>query len=393
MTTHHDTPRDPIRTIVVQPSLAAYRSAVYRELNSRTDIAFRLWYGTDPGITNVEPQGFAAEYRPQKVWQFARQQVLWHPAQIEAARQKDVDVVVLSWSSRYLSLGPAIRTAKRRGVGVVLWGHGFSRTESPLRKLARDRIAGMGDALLFYDQKTADAAIASGQAAQRVFVAHNAIDQASITAATQEWREAPERLDAFRVAENLEGRRVLLYVSRFTPKNRLPLLVDAIDRLRKSHPEVLCVMIGGGELHDAIQQDIHERSIGDHFRLLGPIYDESQLAPWFLSAEAFAYPSAIGLSILHAFGYGLPLVTDDAWENHNPEIVAYQPDESLPHANGLAYRSGDSQALSATLARLLDDRSLRDRLAEGALWTVRERYNVPAMVDGMAAAIRYAARR
>lgn len=392
--THNDANQsDPIRTIVVQPSLAAYRSAVYRDLNSRKDIALRLWYGSDPGITNIEPRDFAAEHRPQKVWRLAGQTVLWHPAQIEAARQKDVDVIVLSWSSRYLSLGPAIRTAKRRGIGVVLWGHGFSRSESPLRKWARDRIAGLADSLLFYDQKTADAAIAAGQAAERVFVAHNAIDQNSISGAAQQWRGAPDRLAAFRDAENLQGRRVLLYVSRFTPKNRLPLLVEAIDLLRQSHPEVLCVMIGGGELQDTIERDIQQRSIGDHFRVMGPIYDESQLAPWFLSSEAFVYPSAVGLSILHAFGFGLPLVTDDAWGNHNPEIVAYQPDESLPHANGLAYHSGDGGALAATLARLLDDQPLRDRLAEGALWTVRERYNVPAMVDGMVAAIRHAARR
>lgn len=390
-----DNPNDApaIRAIVVQPSLAAYRAAVYRELASRDEIDLRLWYGTDPGITNVEPDGFRAEHRPQRVWKLAGQEFFWQQAQVDAARRDDVDVIVLGWASRYLSLGPALRAAKRRGVGIVLWGHGFSRSESPLRKWNRDRIASKADALLFYDQKTADAAIDAGQAADRVYVAHNAIDQKPIAAATDEWRSDPGRLDAFRTTEGLQGRRVLLYVSRFTPKNRLPLLVDAVERLRQTHPDVLAVMIGGGELFDPIQEDIRRRGLAENFRLLGPIYEESRLAPWFLSAEAFVYPSAIGLSILHAFGYGLPVITDDAWSNHNPEIVAYQPDASLPDANGLAYRHGDGGSLAATLARLLDDPPLRERLAEGALRTVRQRYNVSAMVDGMAAAIRHAARR
>lgn len=393
MTANDGIRRNPIRTIIVQPSLAAYRSAVYRELSRREEIDFRLWYGTDPGITNVAPEGFHAEHRRLRVWRPAGQEVRWHQAQIDAARQKDIDVILLVWASRYLSLGPAIRTAKRRGLGVVLWGHGFSRSESPFRKWARDRIASMADALLFYDQKTADAMIAAGQPAERVFVAPNSIDQQAIAAATDEWRSQPGRLEEFRRAEGIAGRRVLLYVSRFTPKVRLPLLVDAVERLRSSHPDVLAVLIGGGELFDPIRQDIQQRGLNDHFRLLGPVFEESKLAPWFLSADAFVYPSAIGLSILHAFGYGLPVVTDDATDNHNPEIVAYQSDLSLPDANGLAYQSGDSGSLATTLARLLDDRPLRDRLAGGALRTVEQRYNVASMVDGMAAAIRHAAGR
>lgn len=383
---------DPTRLIVVQPTLAKYRVPVWRELASRPEVDLRLWYGDHDVLPNAEPDGFAAELKPIKSWSVAGQEALWHNAQIEAAEATDADAIVLSWGTRYLSLGPALRTAKRRGLGVVLWGHGYSKNETPMRRWMRNRIAKHADALMFYYQPTADAAIESGWPADRVFAAPNAIDQSPITTAREACQAAPADLAAFRVEHGLEGRRVLLYVSRFTPENRLPLLIEAIDKLRQHDPDVLMVMIGGGELLEEIRSDVERRGLQDHFRLLGPIYEESQLAPWFLSSKAFVYPAAIGLSLLHAFGYGLPVVTDDCLAGHNPEIVAFDPDPASPEANGVTYRAGDSDSLAETLGALLNDPDRRALLASGALRTVQQRYNVPAMVDGIVGAVRRAVR-
>ena len=116
----------------------------------------------------------------------------------------------------------------------------------------------------------------------------------------------------------------------------------------------------------------------------GPIYDQMQLAPWFLNAEVFCYPQNIGLSLLHAFGYGLPVVTADRVEAQNPEIAA------LEHGkNGLTYAHGDADALAAALRQLLDQAPLRQEMSGRAEQTVREDFTIERMVDGMEAAVRY----
>ena len=114
-------------------------------------------------------------------------------------------------------------------------------------------------------------------------------------------------------------------------------------------------------------------------------YNEEALAPWFLCADAFCYPANIGLSILHAFGYGLPVVTSDRVEAQNPEIEALRHEE-----NGLLYADGDARALAGALKMLFDDRGLRQRLSRAARATVCDRYNIARMVDGMEAAVRCA---
>ncbi|MEO1498140.1 MAG: glycosyltransferase family 4 protein [Planctomycetota bacterium] len=380
---------DRLCLTVVQPTLAKYRVPVWREMATRSGVDLRVWYGDHGTLKNATADGFQADERRLRFWSLRGQEVLWHQAQVDAVKSADTDVAVLSWGTRYLSLGPALRAAKRRNKPVVLWGHGYSKNDSPLRVFLRDRIAKLASVLLFYDERTAAAAVENGWPADRVFAAPNAIDQTPLAAARGAWLAEPERLERFAQEQRINDREVLLFVSRLMPENRVELLIEAMERLRASRPQAVAIVVGGGTEDERLRAMVSAKNLKDHVRMLGPIYDEDQLAPWFLSAKAFVYPSAIGLSLLHAFGYGLPVVTDDNVAGQNPEIVAYQPDEG-PEQNGLAYRANDVGSLAETLTRLLSDHALRDRLAGNAAATVADQYNIPRMVDGIESAARAA---
>ncbi len=120
----------------------------------------------------------------------------------------------------------------------------------------------------------------------------------------------------------------------------------------------------------------------------GAIYEETALAPWFLSSTVFCYPANMGLSILHAFGYGLPVITSDKVESQNPEIEVFENGR-----NGMHYRHGDVDDLADKIRHILSDPKLLASLSDGARDTVSETYNIPSMVDGMESAIRYAFQR
>jgi glycosyltransferase involved in cell wall biosynthesis len=102
------------------------------------------------------------------------------------------------------------------------------------------------------------------------------------------------------------------------------------------------------------------------------------------------HPGAIGLSIFHAFGYGLPVVTSDRVEIQMPEFETHRDG-----INGLLYRHGDAQDLASKLASLLAEDAVRRRMSAAALATVsgsRGR-NVEGMVAGFLEAIDFAAAR
>jgi glycosyltransferase involved in cell wall biosynthesis len=374
-----------IRLIIQQPTLAKYRVPVFQELARREQIALKLVYGSRPDLPNAEADGFDAETAPLHWYQIAGRSIFWHTPQWRYATWRTTDVLLLTWNVRYLSLLPALLRARAQGVPTILWGHGYSKQERAWRATTRSGVARLATALLFYNHSAADRYQEAGWNAKQVFVAPNCLDQQPIDAARRSWLARADQLHQFRVAQRLGDGPVILYVSRLDPTNRLDLLVEATGSLARHYPGLTIVMIGKGDAERRrLERLADRRGIGDRLRMVGPVYDEMELAPWFLSANLFCYPANIGLSLLHAFGYGLPVVTSDRTSAQNPEIEALRNGE-----NGLFYRDGDADALAGAIRGILDQPQRAERMAEAALATVHDEYTLVKMVDGMEAAVRY----
>ena len=373
-----------IRVVLQQPALVRYRVPVFRELANRPGIDLRLVYAEYPGLPNVQPDGFVGEFIPLRRFELRGQEIYWHSAQWRYATKEHADVLILSWNSRYASLIPTLLRARFNGVKTVVWGHGVSKKESRVSFGLRSLLARMANAVLFYNHTNAKVFTDQGFDPRRVFVALNSLDQSIIQAARQEWLDDPARLRAWQREKGLLDKPVVLFVSRLDVNNRLGLLVDAAQHLVAWNDEVRIVIVGAGEDAENLKRRIAEKHLEKHVLMVGAVYEEKQLAPYFLSAQAYCYPRNIGLSILHAFGYALPVVTGDDYKSHNPEIEALRPNE-----NGLLYRDGDAEALAATLRTILQDPALARRMGEAAHRTVLERFSVKIMVDGFESAIRY----
>lgn len=380
---------EKIRLIIQQPSLAKYRVPVFRELAKYPDIDLKLLYGARPDLPNVEPDGFDAE--PVFLWQksLRGQYVFWHSAQWNSASLKNADVLMLTWNPRYLSLVPTLLKAKAMGVPTILWGHGYSKTENLMRSKLRNSVARLATALMFYNQTAANSYLNAGFDSRSIFVARNSLDQEPIRQAKIFWDSNPDKLDAFRREQNLGSGPSILFVSRLEQANRLDLLVEAVVFLVDEFPKLQVNIVGkGAEEQARLLALAHDRGVSNRLRFVGPIYDETALAPWFLASNVFCYPANIGLSILHAFGYGLPVVTSNDIGSQNPEIEALNPGE-----NGLLYDHLNAKSLADSLRTIFLNHELAQRMSLEAVRTVNEEFSLENMVAGMAAAVRHCAGR
>jgi glycosyltransferase involved in cell wall biosynthesis len=219
----------------------------------------------------------------------------------------------------------------------------------------------------------------------RVFVAPNALDQSPIQAARQYWLGRPETLTEFQRAHGIDPARTILFISRLEPQNRVDMLLAAAELLSHQFADLKVVIIGEGPEGERLRRLAGSLGIQARTIFAGRIYDESKLAPWMLSSALFCYPTNVGLSLLHAFGYGLPAVTSDNRSAQNPEIEAL-----VSGGNGLQYRHGDPQDMALQCARILEDPGLRSRLAESALRTALQLYSLDQMVDGFQQVFRWA---
>ncbi len=338
--------RNKVRVRIVQAIVPHYRVPVFNRLAQHPDLEVELWAGTSAlGSLDSSAARLGCAVRHARV--LAPRGLFLQPGRLAAAALGGCDVLVLPWIVRYPDLLPTLGLARARGVRTLLWGHGYSKQDTPLRRRVRNAIGRMADGCMFYSRTEADRCVAEGFDPDRVFVAPNALDQGPIRAAAESWLARAEALEQFRREHGLTKGRTALFVARIEPDKRLDLLLDAFALCHRGRPGARLVVVGSGSAEQAMRQRARALGVDDATLFLGALYGEERLAPWFLSAAVFAFPAAIGLSIYHAMGYGVPVLTSDDAAGHNPEIEALRPGH-----NGLTYRAGDAKSLAAELARI-----------------------------------------
>ena len=203
---------------------------------------------------------------------------------------------------------------------------------------------------------------------------------------TRPSRHGRGRLEQWRSANGLADRTVLLSCARLDPKNRFEQVLTALPAIVRQVPDVLWCLIGTGPEADALAARVTEAGLGPHVRFVGELYDKMDLAPWFLSAEVFVHPGAIGLSLVHAFGYGVPVITHGNAEHQGPEFAAFEEGRS-----GRTYRENHTAGLADAVIGLLADASLRSQMGQHVQRVARTQYNVDVMVERFVATAKRAA--
>lgn len=371
------------RVCVVQAIIPHYRVPLFEGLARRPELRVTLWAGTRSSGSLANTAGDGA-YLLRRAPVHGRRGLFVQPQRLVAAARGAFDVLVLPWNLRYLDLLPTLGLARARGLSTLLWGHGYSKKESTVRRRARNAVGRLADGCMFYSRTAADRCIAEGFDPERVFVAPNALDQRPIQAASERCRAATGALAALRRERGLTEGQTVFFSARLEPDKRVDLLLEAFALCRRGRPQARLVIVGAGSAETRLQRRARSLGLDDATLFVGALYDEEQLAPWFLASSVAAFPAALGLSIHHAFGYGLPVITSDDFSTHGPEIEALRVNE-----NGLTFRDGDPVSLAEQLGRVLDDRELQRTLAVGAAATVSgpRGYTMERLVGGFSDAL------
>jgi len=170
------------------------------------------------------------------------------------------------------------------------------------------------------------------------------------------------RSDAYRSTLGLGPDDLLVtYIGRIAREKNLGLLLEAWETLAPERGSAKLALVGQGPLED----DIRRREIpGVH---VTGLLQGAALSAAYASADVFAFPSStetFGNSLLEAMGSGLPSLVAGSggvmeFSEHERNAWLVEPDSVGSIVDGLR--------------RLLRDRGLRRRLADGALATARAR--------------------
>jgi glycosyltransferase involved in cell wall biosynthesis len=176
---------------------------------------------------------------------------------------------------------------------------------------------------------------------------------------------AGSEVEALRSRLGLAGRRVVLYVGKFSPGKGTADLIAAAGLVAREIPDALFLFVGEGNLG----------AEAPFIRRLGPLQNRDVLALYPL-ADVVVVPSvipdALSRVILEAMSAGRPVVATRV--GGTPELI-------IDGKTGLLVERGAPGELARAIVTLLRDPDLRASLGTGAARHVAERFGVDDSLD------------
>jgi glycosyltransferase involved in cell wall biosynthesis len=183
-----------------------------------------------------------------------------------------------------------------------------------------------------------------GLAAASVVTIHNPVELDALTATARQTVAPPVIKDG----------RWIMGVGRLIRQKGFDRLIRAVADLKR--PDVRLVLVGEGPDREALTAQARELSVP----LLMPGFVRQPMH-WLAHADLFVLSSrweGFGHVIVEAMAAGAPVISFDC--PHGPRDIIETG------VNGLLVPDGDEAALTAAMARVLDDRDLAERLAKAA---------------------------
>lgn len=152
-----------------------------------------------------------------------------------------------------------------------------------------------------------------------------------------------------------------IYVGRVSKEKNIEAMLDAYLGISDGDGDIQLVVVGDGPELEDLKKKYKRKDIIFTGYLHG-----AELAEAYASSDVFVFPSmtdTFGNAVLEAHACGLPALVAD--RGGPPEIVR-------SHKSGLVVDARKPVEIQNAMLRMIEDRSLRQQLTEGALMKARE---------------------
>ena len=176
-------------------------------------------------------------------------------------------------------------------------------------------------------------------------------------------------LSVFKPLPSVEKQWDLAFMGRLEAMKSVDLFPEMLSLLKPKFPMLKMMMTGEGSLKNWLFKEFEERNVSSMVEYHGVA--ETEVVPLLINkSRIFLYPSRkepFGLSIVEAMACGVPVITTNVFGPR--EIVRHNFD-------GIAVPPDDAEGLANAVESLLSDDELRNCIAQNALKSVEERYDI-----------------
>lgn len=180
-------------------------------------------------------------------------------------------------------------------------------------------------------------------------------------------------IETFHPEKREAARKIILCVGRLVQRKGQDVLIEAMARVRETHPDAHLLIAGVGKYEGKLRALVAKRGLGERVTFTGRV-PHSELPALFRSADIFASPTrnrfggleveGLGIVYLEASASGIPVIAGAS---------GGAPDAVQAGVTGVIVDGRDVSQVASALDELLTDSEQRKAMgARGREWMERE---------------------
>lgn len=125
-------------------------------------------------------------------------------------------------------------------------------------------------------------------------------------------------------AKTSKDKSDIIFVGRLLTHKNVDLLIRAVSRVKQTHPDIVCKIVGDGPERQNIEDLIVSLDLQDNIQTHEPIEDHARLYGLMKASKMFVLPSVregFGLVAVEANAAGLPVITTSHRNNAAKDLI------------------------------------------------------------------------
>jgi glycosyltransferase involved in cell wall biosynthesis len=282
---------------------------------------------------------------------------------IKLLESKKPDILITIVGLKYKFIFPFLFYLKVKGSKILVRAHGInlSLNKSFLIQWPYHLRNFIADRVILYSAHERKFIYKSSK---KIFYANNTLNYNSFFTPNED-------KNVLKMRYGLHFDKIVLFCGRIIPRKRLDILLDAFSDCTKIPNNYGLIIVGGGMPPNQVKV----AQTSSNIIYFDSVFDKVKLGEIFSMADLFCIPGWSGLSINHAFFYGLPYITTNC--QHAPEICYVQ--DGL---NGRIINSNEPKKLREAIVDLFEKPSELKRMSVNARKTLYNEASIEGMFEG-----------
>ncbi|MFZ1320681.1 MAG: glycosyltransferase family 4 protein [Ignavibacteria bacterium] len=274
---------------------------------------------------------------------------------------------------------------------IILWSFGYDpvRGFDPENNFAdkiRLRLSQKADAVIYYWDKGKETVSKFSKRTEHYFTAPNTLDTDKLFLLKKEFDLKGKE----EIKKELGIKEVynFIYTGRLLKDKEVDILLRAFSLIEQKRNDCRLTIIGSGPEMDNLKKLSSSLSLKNIY-FLNEILDDAVTGKWIYSSDAFVMPGRLGLSVVHSFSFGTPIISQNKEGHFHGEGIGYIKDG----INGFLVKDQDINALAEKMEYIIsnnkndNNESISNKFRANAFSTAVNDASIEKMMSGFEEAV------